>query len=491
MKLPIRARLTAWYALFLLTILVALGAFLVLELRSDLRSTIDREIRTSSAAIGQNYADEGIGGFHEISAAALRRSGSAAQVVDARGRVLVSFGGDLAQDPMIPAGRRVPALAGTEELFQTNLGDAQQPFRVQATRVLVRGRPQLVVVAESLQGSDEAVRRILILLLIAGPVAMAAAGFGGWWLVRNALLPVDRIRRKADEIGIDRLHERLAAPNPADEIGQLAATLNAMLARLEAGMIAKRQLIADASHELRTPLAAMRAELDVSLRDPECTAAERAVLESVRQDVDRMSRTVSNLLTLARADEGRLELVRTEVDLAELLAIAAGPLQALAAAKGVDLVLSGEPCATRGDSQRLHQAFTNLIENAIKFTPPGGQIVASSWRQEGEAGVRIADTGPGIPLDAQALIFDRFYRVDRSRSRESGGSGLGLAICYEIATAHGGRIWVDSEPGKGSTFSLALPADVRRPPVPDAGPREQRPVSVADSRPRAAQRPGR
>jgi heavy metal sensor kinase len=477
-NLPIRARLTAWYALFLLTILVALGAFLVLMLRSDLRSTIDREIRTSSAAISQNYAEEGISGFHEISAAALRRSGSGAQVLDARGRVLVSYGGDLAQDPMVSAGLRLPALAGKGELFQANLGDSDQPFRVMTTRVLVRGRPQLVVVGESLQGSDEAVRKILILLLIAGPVAMAAAGFGGWWLVRNALLPVDRMRSKAEEIGIDRLHERLAAPNTTDEIGQLAATLNAMLDRLEAGMIAKRQLIADASHELRTPLAAMRAELDVSLRDSERTAAERAVLESIREDVDRMSRTVSNLLMLARADEGRLELVRTEVDLAQLLAIAARPLQALAAAKGVRLEVIGETCTAQGDAQRLHLAFTNLIENAIKFTAPGGQIVASSWRQAAEVGVRIADTGVGIPIDAQARIFDRFYRADPSRSRESGGSGLGLAICYEIATAHGARIWVDSEFGKGSAFWLALPADATGHPSSDAGRREERPASV-------------
>jgi heavy metal sensor kinase len=477
-NLPIRARLTAWYALFLLTMLVALGAFLVLRLRSDLRSTIDREVRTSSAAISQNYADEGISGFREISAAALRRSGSDSQVLDTGGRVLVSYGGDLAKDPIVPAARLGPALAGKEGSFQSNLGDSEQPFRVLATRVLVRGRPQLVVVAESLQGADEAVRQILILLLIAGPVAMAAAGLAGWWLVRNALLPVDRMRRKADEIGIDRLHERLAAPNTTDEIGQLAATLNAMLDRLESGVIAKHQLIADASHELRTPLAAMRAELDVSLRDRERTAAERSVFESVREDVDRMSRTVNNLLTLARADEGRLELVRTDVDLADLLASAARPLQALAAAKGVRLEVSGEPCATQGDAQRLHLAFTNLIENAIKFTAPGGKIMATSWRQAAEVGVTIADTGVGIPSDVQLRIFDRFYRVDPSRSRESGGSGLGLAICYEIAAAHGGRIWVESENGNGSAFWLALPASTPGRLASDISQREQRPASV-------------
>jgi two-component system, OmpR family, sensor kinase len=458
-KLPIRARLTAWYALFLAAMLVALGAFLVLRLRADLRSTIDRELRTSSGSIKQTYAAEGITGFREITAATLRRSGADAQVLDASGRVIVSYGGDTAADPMVPPGPRAPALAGKRDLFQTNLGDSPQPFRVMASLVTRRHQPQLVVVAESLQGADEAVRKILILLLIAGPVAMAAAALGGWLLVRNALLPVDRMRRKAEQIGIDRLHERLTAPIPRDEIGQLAATLNAMLDRLEAGVIAKRQLIADASHELRTPLAAMRAELDVSLREGQRSVGERSVLESVHEDVDRMSRTVDNLLTLARADEGRLELVRTEVELSEALQTAARPLQALAAAKGISLVLTGESCTTQADPQRLHQALTNLIENAIKFTAPGGKITVSTWHDGNEVGVTVTDTGVGISVEARAFVFDRFYRAEHSRSRHSGGSGLGLAICYEIATAHGGRIWVQSEEGKGSAFSLALPAD--------------------------------
>ncbi len=458
MKLPIRVRLTAWYALFVAGVLVALGAFLVLELRSDLRSTIDREVGTSSMTITQNYLDEGPGGFREIAEAALVRGGSDAQVLDARGNVIVSFGGDLAGDPMVPPARRAAALAGKPQLFEVDLGDTPEPYRVMATPVLEHDRHQLVVVAESLQGADEAVRKILVLLAIAAPVAMAIAGLGGWWLVRNALLPVDRMRLKAEKIGIDRLHERLVAPHPADEIGQLAATLNAMLNRLESGVIAKRQLIADASHELRTPLTAMRAELDVSLRDNRRTAAERAVFESVREDVDRMSRVVDNLLTLAHADEGRLELQRSEVELDQALVAAVRPLQSLAATKGVRLRVNSERCTTEGDPQRLHQALTNLVENAIEFTERGGEVTVSSWRDDGEVGVTVSDNGSGIPVQARAHVFDRFFRADPSRSRESGGSGLGLAICYEIATAHGGRIWVESEEGRGSSFSLALPA---------------------------------
>jgi heavy metal sensor kinase len=458
MTLPIRARLTAWYAAFLVVMLAALGAFLVIELRSDLRSTIDRELRTGSGAIAQNYQTDGVRGFRETSVAALRRSGSDAQVLNQAGRVIVSFG-EVAHSPMIPPRSVRLALAGRLTLTNASLGPARQPFRLLATPVFREAQQQLVVVAAPLQGVDEAVDRILNLLLIAGPVAMAVAGIGAWWLLRRALDPVERMRRKAEEIGFDQLHERLAVPKAKDEIGQLAATLNAMLDRLEAGVLANRQLIADASHELRTPLAAMRVELDVSLRDGHRTAAEREVLESVREDVDRMSRTVDNLITLARADEGRLDLLSDEVDLDQALDEAARPLWALAEAKQVRLHTTGEPVRTRGDEQRLQHALTNLIENAIKFTPPGGEVTLSSWRRGGEVGVTVSDTGPGIPADARPHVFDRFYRVDRSRSRESGGSGLGLAICREIATAHGGRVWVDSEEGKGSAFSLALPAE--------------------------------
>jgi heavy metal sensor kinase len=464
LRLPIRARLTAWFALFLATILVALGAFLVLRLRSDLRSTIDREVRASAAAIRLSYAAEGSSGFSETSAAALRRGGSAAQVLDLRGRVLVAYGGDLAQDPMLTPRGVAAALSVRARVFDQDLGDSSQPYRVIALPVRSRRPGRLVVVGESLQGVNEAVRKILVLLLIAGPIALAAAGLAGWLLVRNALLPVDRMRRKAERIGIDRLHERLAAPNPSDEIGQLAATLNEMLDRLESGVEARRRLVADASHELRTPLAAMRAELDISLRDESRSPAERATLESVREDVDRISRTVDNLLTLALADDGRLQLNLAPLELGQLVRSTVSSLHALAAASGVALQAAGATCRAVGDEQRLRQALTNLIENAIKFTPPGGEVTVSSWRVGLEVGLTVADNGVGIPADDAAHVFDRFYRADRSRSRESGGSGLGLAICYEIAAAHGGRIWVKSEDGQGSAFSIALPArDSQRP----------------------------
>jgi signal transduction histidine kinase len=262
---------------------------------------------------------------------------------------------------------------------------------------------------------------------------------------------------QAEAIGIDRLHERIAVPRSRDEIGHLAVTLNAMLDRLERGMEEKHRLVADASHELRTPLAAMRMELDVSLHGDDLAPEAREVLESAREEVDRMTRTVDNLLTLARVDEGRLELLKRRIDLSTVIEAAAAPLRPLAEAKGLKLEANGGPQEALADPLRLEQALRNFIENAIKFARPGGHVHITSWSNGNEVGVTVEDDGPGIPADARAHVFDRFYRADRARGRDGGGSGLGLAICREIANAHGGRVWVRSEEGKGSSFSLALP----------------------------------
>jgi heavy metal sensor kinase len=458
MRLGIRARLTVVNLLFLIVIVGGLGAFLVLRLRADLLSTIDRGVRSSAAAIKQNYVDEGPGSFTEFSAATLRRSGAVSQVLGPHGHVLLAYGGDTADDPMVPRSLQLLALRGTPQVFDTKIGDSGQSYRVMATPVRKGRRTTLVVVGDSLLGAEEAVRRILLLLLVAAPVAIAAAGAVGWLVVRNAFAPVDRMRAKAARIGINQLHERLVAPNPEDEIGQLAATLNEMLDRLEAGVLARRQLVADTSHELRTPLAAMRAELDVSLRDRSRSDSERTALASVREEVDRMTRIVEDLLTLARADDGRLPVTTGTVELADVIDSAVAQLQPMADQKGVHVYVDGDDASTEADAHGLHRALANLIENAIEFTPPGGEVTVSSWRNGAEVGVTVSDSGPGIPEASRERVFDRFYRVDPSRSRQSGGSGLGLAICYEIAAAHGGRIWLDSEEDHGSSFSIALPA---------------------------------
>jgi heavy metal sensor kinase len=456
-SLPLRVRLTAWHAALLAVTIVGLGAFLVLELRSDLQAQLDRDLRAGAPLVVQGYASQGNDEFLEVAERALPRVGSAAQVLDAGGRVVLAFGEGVAARQMAPAAVRAEAHAERPRLVTLRLGPTQQRYRALVLPVQRLGQRQVAVVAESLAGVEESTHQVLILFLLAGPAALAATALGGWWLARGALAPVERMAAKAREIGIDRLDERIAIPRAADEIGRLALTLNAMLDRLERGVDEKHRLIADASHELRTPLAVMRAELDVTLRGGDLPADARPVLESVREEVSRMSRTVDNLLTLAEVDEGRLGLLPTRLRLDAAIDAAARPLGPLATEKGLRLRAGGEACEVDADPQRLHQALTNLIENAIKYARPGGEVAVTAWSRGDEVGVTVADDGPGIPAAAREQLFDRFYRVDGSRGRENGGSGLGLAICREIAGAHGGRVWVESEEGRGSAFTLALP----------------------------------
>ena len=437
MNLPIRVRLTAWYVLVLAAIFVAIGAFLVVQLRSDLQDKTDSELRSDALQLARDYRDEGPADFLDVSRTVLPPDG-AAQVLDSEGRVLHTFGRVAAPTAMVGPDVQAAAQRSDSPVHTITLGARHEHYRVVALPAARLGRGDLVVAAASLDADEEAINRLLILLAIAGPAALLATGLGGWLLARQALAPVQRMTSQAARIGIDDLDERIAVPRVEDEVGHLAVTLNAMLDRLENGVRDKQRLIADASHELRTPLAVMRAELDVSLRGDDLTPAAREVLESAREEVDRMSRTVSNLLTLAAVDEG---------------------LRPLADAKGMTLTLNGDPCEAQADPQRLHQALTNFIENAIKFSPADGEVRVGAWQRDGEVGVTVADDGPGIPSDARAHVFDRFYRVDGARGRAVGGSGLGLAICREVAVAHGGRVWVDSEEGAGSAFSLALPAE--------------------------------
>ena len=458
MSLPIRVRLTAWYAALLALIIVALGAFIVLQLHSDLHEATDTELRAAADRFAVAMVDEGAEDFRDIAQAILPRSGDAAQLLDDRG-VRMRYGRVAATGPMAPGDAWQAALAGDRRLVTADLGARGQAFRVSVSPVMVGPRRRVLVLAESLAPVEDSVRRVLVLILLAGPVALAATALAGYWLARKALRPVERMTSNARQISIDRLHERVAVPRAADELGSLAVTLNAMLARLERGVREKHRLIADASHELRTPLAVMRAELDVSLRDTGLAPEAREVLESAREEVDRMSRTVDNLLTLAQVDEGRLELLTSEVSLQEVIEGAVRPLRPLAEARGVRLEVDGGAAHAQADAQRLHQAVTNLVENALKFTPRGGWVRVEGWQRADEVGVTVRDDGPGIPPEAREHLFDRFYRVDSARGRGVGGSGLGLAICREIAVAHGGHVWVESEEGRGSAFHLALPAE--------------------------------
>jgi heavy metal sensor kinase len=460
-RLPIRARLTAWYVAVLAVAIFALGAFVVVRLRADLTADFDRSLHSAARQIKTGYEQRGPLEFGSLTGAVLRilPADSGSQLITAGGRLAETSGVDLPRAPLLTRAEQRDVLAGHDVKRTAHGPSDSEPFRVYATAVTHGRERDTLLVASSLEGVDSAVHSVLVLMLIAGPALLLVIGGGGWWLARKALLPVARLTEQAERIEVDRLDERVPEPPTADEIGRLAATLNRMLDRLERGVEDKRRLVADASHELRTPLAVMRSELDVALEYDELQPEAARVLDSMRGEVARMTHTVENLLTLARFDEGRLELLRQPFELRELLDDVAAGLGPIAGDKDVTIAVAGDGAVLTADRERIRQVVANLVDNAVKYSRAGGAVTIATWCHDGELGISVADTGAGIPAEALPHVFDRFYRVDSARG-SSGGSGLGLAICEQIVTAHGGRIWAESHEGRGSRVSLSLPLTV-------------------------------
>ena len=456
MRLPIRARMTVWYVILLAAVVAAVGAFLLVRLRADLIAAIDGSLLPATVQIADGYRAEGAAEAVDVARSVLTGERPAAQILDDSGRVAVSFGDAVSRAPMLRRADAAAVLRGGGLIRTVELGRSGQRFRLAARPTIRRGRRQVAVAAESMATVDRSVRRVLVLLLVAGPAALLATAMGGWWLARRALRPIDRMTARAAAIDLERIEDRLVVPRTGDEVAHLARTLNAMLDRIEHGVSEQHRLVADASHELRTPLAAMRAEIDVSLRADDPPPAARRVLASAREEVDRMTRTIDDLLVLASVDEGRLELLVEPLDLHDVVARAVASLHPLARTHNVTVALDGPTAMALGDADRLGHALRNLVENAIRFSPAGGEVAVSTWASDGEVGVTVRDQGPGVALDVRELIFDRFFRADPSRTRSTGGGGLGLAITREIASAHAGRVWVEDAGASGCAFTLAL-----------------------------------
>jgi heavy metal sensor kinase len=462
MTLPIRVRLTIWYTALLALILTVGGVFVVLSLRANLTRTLDQTLQTSAHEIAADYkptagsSESEFRDVTDVSLAGLPRDASAAQLVAVDGTIQVSAGNALATTPILPAPDVAATIGGATTLRTLTLGG--QDYRVYATPFTQGGTTTALVVATSLGEVEAAAHRLTLLLLIGIPVGVAVAAAGGWWLARKALRPVAVMTEEASAIGASRLGDRVEVPPTMDELGRLAVTLNAMLDRLQRGVEQQRAFVSNASHELRTPLAVMRAEIDVSLATEDLSAAARAVLVSAREETERMSAIVEDLLVLARMDEGALRLTTEPVALPGLADDVLATMAPIARERGVQLVLEqGATTTVVADPDRVRQVVRNLVDNALKHAPRDGHVTVDV-RTEGAFGeVSVADDGPGIAAEHLPRVFDRFYRVDDARSREVGGSGLGLAIVRELVEAQGGRVWVRSGSRGGAVFGFTLP----------------------------------
>ncbi|MFW6161981.1 MAG: sensor histidine kinase, partial [Planctomycetota bacterium] len=330
---------------------------------------------------------------------------------------------------------------------------------------------QILVYLEPLDKLARSIRHIIYSVV---PPLIVTAWFSGYALARKVLRPINEMAGTARAITSAKLDQRLDRSGSGDEFDMLAATLNDMIERLEKSFDMLRQFAADAAHELRTPLTIMKGEAEIALRArDENPETYRSTLESTIRECDRMIGVISDLLLIAQAEAGDIPVKLQPFRLDELLADLTETFQVLA--EEAQLSLDADPfpeILVDGDPMRLHELFANLLDNAVKYTPAGGRIAIACDLTEREVHVHVSDTGVGVPEDEVDRIFDRFYRVDRSRSRHTGGSGLGLSIARWIAEAHRGRVEVQSAEGAGTTFTVILPLHGVPPAEPPALPPE-------------------
>ena len=384
------------------------------------------------------------------------RIGTVAALFDRTGTRLLAY--DPRQRlPALP--QSISAAARGEQTYETAaLPDGTQ-WRVLTAPVTENGvQIGILQVGRPVAEVDATLRQLVLALALAVPLTLLVASAGGLFLAARALDPIDRITRAAAAIGAEDLSRRLNLRGHHDEVGRLAATFDRMLDRLDHAFRRQRQFTADAS------------QIDVALDRRRSQAEYEDLLRSLREDAARMSQLVSELLTLARADGGQQLLSREELDLGDLVRSVVPAMQPIALQRGVQLIEQVQSdVRVWGDQTRLTQLVINLIDNALRYTPSGGEATVSVARVGASATLRVEDTGVGIDGEHLPHVFERFYRADPSRARGEGGAGLGLAISRWIAQAHGDDIAVESRLGQGSAFTVHLPLASSTPSVDASG----------------------
>ena len=455
-RASIRFRLTAWYIFLLALILIGFSLALYAALSGQIYRNLDDRLR-AEAGVAANRLTQG-----EIEedprSIGVPLSNVPLRLLDSAGREVASSSG-LRGAPIDPA-LLAEATRQGGVLYTTHLSDGS-PARGYLLPLQHDGRTTgFLETAELLAGAEATLRDLALILFVAVPATLALASFGGLFIADRALRPIDAITREAQRIGEQHLDRRLNLNLPDDEVGRLARTFDAMLARLDTAFQRQRQFTGDASHELRTPLTVMKTNIGVTLNRPRTPDEYRAALSDLEGDVNRLARLTDDLLLLARADAGRPLIEKREMDVSAVARAAVDDLRPLAEAKSLTLnLVAPDALPMQGDPDRLQHLLSNLIDNAIKYTPRGRVQVRLEASAPDSIRITVADTGPGIAPEHVPHVFERFYRIDASRSSEQGGSGLGLAIAQSIAVAHGGSIDISSQIGAGTQVTVTLPVD--------------------------------
>jgi len=459
-KLSIGFRLTIGYLVLFAAAQAFFGAGMWLLLRRSLYNITDDELRAQiddlTNFLEAQKKNASVAKLQEEVAEAypLEHSGDYLQIYDDSDHAWI-FRAEFLQQHM-------PADGNSGVMTQARYHDytlAGGSFRFLMQKIEVNGR--IFDVQTGLPAAP--IIRILVLfrrsLLMFAPLLLLAAAGGGYWLSRKALSPVDAITRTARNIHAANLSDRLEKLRTGDELQRLSDTLNEMLGRIEHAFIRVTQFTADASHELRAPISLIRTEAEIALRRPRGEAEYRETLRHILLEAERTSSLVGELLTLARADSGRETLRIACVDLSAVVQEVGEQWLELMATRGLSFTqeVTRVETSVLGDRNALQRLLTVLLDNAVKYTPAPGRIELRLEATSSSAVIRVSDSGIGIALEDQPKIFERFYRVDKARSRDLGGAGLGLAIAQWIVQQHKGSISVQGSPGKGSTFVVELP----------------------------------
>ncbi|MBS0422110.1 MAG: HAMP domain-containing protein [Proteobacteria bacterium] len=454
-------RLVTWYAGVLTLVFVVLGSLTLIFLRHYLESAVlDTQARRA-----RQIADTLLASVDRTGEQAITRqveelyspqvNDRFIRITGTRGRVLY-ISGPPHDGTFVPADVARPEAASFDRQ-----GVFERRESVRSGSVLigaVASRNYIVEVGVSTQRTEETLSQVLLLLAVGLPVGVLIAVSGGFVLVRRALKPVNRIAQKAEDISQHNLSERLPVVQSGDELERLSISLNNMIARLEDAVQSSKRFVADASHELRTPLTVLRGELESLAQDVQLKAHTRESLGSLLEEVDRLAEVVESLLALSKLDAGEASAERVRFDLAELVTTTAEQMSLLAEDKNIRVECdAARNVIVEGDRSRMKQVVVNLLDNAIKYTPNGGNVLLRIARESDNAILEVADNGVGIPADALPHMFKRFFRVDDSRSREQGGAGLGLSIVKSICAAQGAEVDVTSRPGGGSCFRVRQP----------------------------------
>lgn len=441
----IRFRLAAAYTAVLALTFALVGVGVWTALDHSIQETADKELRTRLANI-RHYVD-GFSTddlrhleeeFREESL--LSQSTANIRISDPRGKWLFHT----------PGSEAWPVQA-VEEMEQAKTVRVNGELIRLLTAPVKLGAVQIGLPTEEF---EEVKRGFLWSIALGSPVLLAMACLGGYWMSGRVLKPVDGISTAAAQIRAQDLAARLPVRGVGDELDRLSGVLNDMLSRLEAAFRRITEFTADASHELRTPVAVIQTTAELMQTRPRTEEEHLGAWRTVTAETERTASLIADLLTLARFDAGKAELDFQLIDLPETVRASAEEMRVMAEAKGLHLIVDADtPCVVRGDSEALRRLVCILLDNAIKFTGAGGEIHLAVRN----ATVTVSDNGPGIPADELSLIFERFYRVSKDRSRKTGGAGLGLSIAQWIVEQHGGEIRVRSVVAKGSEFTVLLP----------------------------------